>query len=329
MSANDGPGGEPTRRSAVPSPSPPDRDDVLVPSSFGVAPPTATAIVGGCHRSLVIIPLSRTVTVVVLVLLLLPERTPIPDRDSRPTRATYVVNDGQASIHARGLSSSSARHRGRPASIHPLPPSAPRQYRRRDSRHVRRPLEVACVRTSVLPSFYALFDFFRVGIAMILHPCRWRSDSPHPRPNPIPKGGGRRNPGVAKFRLVPFEGGLKLVPDPVGNLGGAPSRHRCRRRRRRRRRHHRHRRRDSRLDVVLARRSTHHARPCRRRRCSRGGGGRTLRSGGGRGSSAGRSGRSSSPTPPSWWQEPTIWHMTYDMAYDVAKVLSYSDTLFP
>ncbi len=88
MSANHGLGREPTRRSAVPSPSPPDRDDVPVPSSFGVAPPTATAVVGGRHRSLLIVPLSRTVAVIFLVLLLPPERTPIPDRarsrDVRP-----------------------------------------------------------------------------------------------------------------------------------------------------------------------------------------------------------------------------------------------------
>jgi hypothetical protein len=161
MSANDGRGGEPTRQSTVQSPSPPDRDDVLVPSSFCVAPPTATAVIGGRHR-LVIVPFSRTVAVIVLVLLLPPERTPIPDRGSRPRRETYV-DDG-------------------------------RQHRRRDSRHVRRPLEVACMRTSVLPSFYALFIFFPVGIAMILQPRRRRSDSPHPRPIPIPTGGTTRPP---------------------------------------------------------------------------------------------------------------------------------------
>jgi hypothetical protein len=82
----------------------------------------------------------------------------------------------------------------------------------------------ACVRTSVLPSFYALFDFFHVGIAMILQPYRWRSDSSHPRLNPIPTWGRRHR-----------------------------RRHRC---------HHRHRQRDSRLDVVLTLRSTHHTRPC-------------------------------------------------------------------
>jgi hypothetical protein len=145
MSANDGLGGEPARRSAVPSPSPPDRDDVLVPSSFGVAPPTATAVIDGRHRSLVIVPLKRTVAVIVLVLLLPPERTPIPDRDSRPRRAPYDDDGGPASIRACGLSLSLARCHGRPASIHPLPPLAPLQHRRRDLRHVRRPLEVSCV----------------------------------------------------------------------------------------------------------------------------------------------------------------------------------------
>jgi hypothetical protein len=159
MSANDGRGGELTRRSAVQSPSPPDRNDVLVPLSFCVAPPTATAVIGGRHR-LVIVPFSQTVAVIVLVLLLPPKRMPILDRDSRPRRETYD-DDG-------------------------------RQHRRRDSRHVRRPLKVACVRTSVLPSFYALFDFFPVKIAMIVQPRRRRSDSPHPRPIPIPTGGTPR-----------------------------------------------------------------------------------------------------------------------------------------
>jgi hypothetical protein len=184
MSANDGPGGEPTRRSVVPSPLPPNRDDVLVPSSFGVAPPTATAVIDGRHHSLVIVPLSRTVAVIDLVLLLPLERTPIPDRDSRPRRATYDDDGDPVSIRARGLSSSSARRHRRPASIHHLPPLAPLQHRRRDLRHVRRPLEVACVRTSVLPSFYALFDFFPVGIPIIVQPRRRRSDSPPADPNP-------------------------------------------------------------------------------------------------------------------------------------------------
>jgi hypothetical protein len=58
MSANDGPGGEPTRRSAMPSPSLTNRDDVPVPSSFGIAPHMATAVVGGHHHSLVIVLLS-------------------------------------------------------------------------------------------------------------------------------------------------------------------------------------------------------------------------------------------------------------------------------
>jgi hypothetical protein len=89
ISANDGPGGEPTRRSAVPSPLPPNRDNVPVPSSFGVAPPVATAVVGGRHCSLVIVPLSGTVAVIFLVLLLPFERTPIPDHETHLRRATY------------------------------------------------------------------------------------------------------------------------------------------------------------------------------------------------------------------------------------------------
>jgi hypothetical protein len=132
-SANNGQGGEPTRRSVVQLPLPPDRDDVLVPSSFCIAPSTATAVIGGHHCSLVIVPFLQTVAIIVLVLLLLPERTPIPDRDFHPRRATYNDNGWQ--------------HR-----------------RRRNSRHVRRPLEVACVRTSVLPSFYALFNFSPLGL---------------------------------------------------------------------------------------------------------------------------------------------------------------------
>ncbi len=154
-------GGEPTRRSTVQLPSPPDCNNVLVPSSFCVAPPTATAVIGGRHR-LVIVPFLRTVAVLVLVLLLPPEGMPIPDHDSRPRRETYDNNG--------------------------------RQHRRRDLRHVLCPLKVACVRTSILPSFYALFDFFPVGITMIVQPCHRRSDSPHPRPIPIPTGGMPRPP---------------------------------------------------------------------------------------------------------------------------------------
>jgi hypothetical protein len=180
-SANNGRGGEPTRRSTVQLLSPPDRDNVLVQSSFCVAPPTATAVIGGRHRSLVIVPFLRTVAVIVLVLLLPPKRTPIPDCDSCPRRATYN-NDG-------------------------------RQHRRRDSCHVQRPLEVACMHTSVLPSFYALFDFFPVGIAMIVQPRHWRSDSSHPRPISIPTGG---TPQPPRDRILPspFRGGTQTRPQP-------------------------------------------------------------------------------------------------------------------
>jgi hypothetical protein len=66
MLANDGQGREPTRRSAVPSPLPPNCDDVPFPSSFGIAPPMATAVVGGCHCSLVIVLLSQTVAAIFL-----------------------------------------------------------------------------------------------------------------------------------------------------------------------------------------------------------------------------------------------------------------------
>jgi hypothetical protein len=177
MLAKDRRGGERTRRSTVRSPLLPDRDDVLVPSYFCLAPPTATAVIGGRHRSLIIVPFLQTdVAVIVLVLLLPPEKMPIPDRDSRPRRKTYD-NDG-------------------------------RQHRRRDSRHVRRPLEVACMRTSVLPSFYALFDFSPVGIAMIVQPRCRRSDSPHPRPIPIPMGGTPRPPR-GQIPPSPFRGGTR------------------------------------------------------------------------------------------------------------------------
>jgi hypothetical protein len=159
MSANDGPGEEPTRCSAVPSPLPPDCDDVLVPSSFGVAPLTVTAVIDGHHRSLVIVYLLQTVAVIVLVLLLPPERMPIPDRDSRPRRAKYNNDGSPALIRAHGLSSSLARCHRQPALIHPLPPLAPLQHRRRDLCHVQCLLKVTCMCLSVLPSFNALFDF--------------------------------------------------------------------------------------------------------------------------------------------------------------------------
>ncbi len=165
MSANNNMGGgEPTRRSASPSPLPPDCDNDPVPSSFGVAPPMATAIVGGCHLSLVIVPLLQSVAVIILVLLLPPKRTPIPDHDSCPRRATYDNDSGLGSIHVRGLSLSWAQRQGGPSSIHPLPPLSPRQHRRPDLHHVRCLLEVKCVRMSVLPSFYALFNFSPSGL---------------------------------------------------------------------------------------------------------------------------------------------------------------------
>jgi hypothetical protein len=127
-------------------------------------------------------------------------------------RATYDVDDGQALIHVRGLSSLSARHQGRPASIHPLPLSAPWQHRRRDLHHVRCPLKVSCMRTSVLPSFYALFNCFHVGIAMILQPCCWLSDSPHAWPNPIPMGGAPQ-PQRGRMPPRPFQG-PQTCPQP-------------------------------------------------------------------------------------------------------------------
>jgi hypothetical protein len=186
MLANNGPGGEPTRRSAVPLPSPPDCDNVPVPLSFGVAPPMATAVVGGRHHSLVIVPLLGTVVVIFLVLLLPPERTPIPDRETHPRRATYDNDGSPALIHAHGQSSSLARRWGRSVSIHPLPPSVSQQHWGRKLRHVGCSLKIA---TSVLPSFYFLINFFLIGIAMIVRPCCWRLGSPPPRPILIPSGG--------------------------------------------------------------------------------------------------------------------------------------------
>jgi hypothetical protein len=175
------------------------------------ASPTTTAVVGCPHRSLVIVPLSQTIPVIVIVLLLPPERMLIPDRDSHLRRATYDDDGGLASIHARGLSSLSAWLQGRPALIPPFPLSAPRQHRLRNLRHVRRPLEVACVCTSVLPSFYEPLRFFPVGIAMINQPCRRRSDSPHPWPIPIPTRGTPR-PLRGQILPHPFRGGPQTRP---------------------------------------------------------------------------------------------------------------------
>jgi hypothetical protein len=88
------------RGSAVPLPLPPDHDYVPVPSSFSVAPPTATAVIGGHHCSLVIVRLSQTIVVIFLVLLLLQtKRMPIPDCDTHPRRATYK-DDGNPCAQA-------------------------------------------------------------------------------------------------------------------------------------------------------------------------------------------------------------------------------------
>ncbi len=108
MLANDGSGRELTRRSVVPSPSLPDCNDVPVPSSFGLAPPMATAAIGGRHYSLVIVLLLQTIAIIFLVLLLPPKRTPIPDRETRPRRATYGDDGSPALIHARRQSLSLA-----------------------------------------------------------------------------------------------------------------------------------------------------------------------------------------------------------------------------
>jgi hypothetical protein len=181
MSANNGWGGEPTRCSAVQLPLPPDRDDVLVPLFFCIAPPTATAVIGGHHCSLVIVPFLQTVGVILLILLLPPERTLILDRYSHPRKETYK-DDGW-------------------------------QHRRRDLRHLQCPLKVACVCTSVLPSFYALFDFPPVRIAMIVQPHCQRSNSPHPRPIPIPMG-GTLQPPRGRIPPSPFQGGTRTCPRP-------------------------------------------------------------------------------------------------------------------
>jgi hypothetical protein len=174
---------------------PPNCNNVLVLSSFGVAPPMATAVVGGHHRSLVSIPLLQTVAVIVLVLLLLPERTPIPDRDSHPRKATYNDNGGLAPIHARGQSSSPARRLERPASIHPLHPLASRQNRRCNSCHVQCPLEVACVRAYVCPLLLLC--------PLQFVPCRDCDDRPFPS---------------SAFRLPP----RPADPNPNGVFAAAP-----------------------------------------------------------------------------------------------------------
>ncbi len=75
----------------------------------------------------------------------------------------------------------------------------------------------ACVRTSVLPSFHALFDFSPVGIAMIVQPRRRRSGSHHPRPIPIPTGGSPRPPR-GRIPPRPFRGGPRTCPRAVGSM---------------------------------------------------------------------------------------------------------------
>jgi hypothetical protein len=101
MLANNRPGGEPTRFSVVPLPSLPNSNNVLVPSSFSVVPPMATAVVGGCHHSFVIVILLQTVAIIFLVLVLWPKRMPIPDRETHPRRATYDDNGSPGLIQVR------------------------------------------------------------------------------------------------------------------------------------------------------------------------------------------------------------------------------------
>ncbi len=101
-SANNGLGGEPMRRSMVPLPLPPDHNNFPVSLSFGIAPPTATAVVGVHHCSLVIVPLLQTVTVIFLVLLLPPKKMPIPDCEICLRRATYNNNGSPALITRTG-----------------------------------------------------------------------------------------------------------------------------------------------------------------------------------------------------------------------------------
>ncbi len=61
------------RCSTLPSLLPPNCDNVPVSLSFGVAPPMATAVVGGRHLSFVIVPLLHTIAIIVLLLLLSPK----------------------------------------------------------------------------------------------------------------------------------------------------------------------------------------------------------------------------------------------------------------
>jgi hypothetical protein len=82
MLANDEPGGEPTRLSAVSSWLQPNCNNVLVQLSFGVAPPMATAVVGACHCSLVIVLHLQTVAIISLILLLPPKRMPFLDHEN-------------------------------------------------------------------------------------------------------------------------------------------------------------------------------------------------------------------------------------------------------
>jgi hypothetical protein len=72
------------------------------------------------------------------------------------------------------------------------------------------------------PSYYALVDFFLLGITMIVRPRHWRSDSPYPWPILVPMGGTPRPPR-GRIPPCPFQGGLKLFPDPVRHLSSTPT----------------------------------------------------------------------------------------------------------
>ncbi len=79
--------------------------------------------------------------------------------------------------------------------------------------HVRRPLEIACVRTSVLPSSYALFGISPGRITMIVQLRCQRSNSPHPWPIPIPTG-GTPQPPRGQIPPCPFQGRPQTRPRP-------------------------------------------------------------------------------------------------------------------
>ncbi len=122
-------------------------DEFLVSLSFGVAPPTAT---------------------IVVVLIIIPAQTPIPDHESCPRGGHSATNDGPVGIDPRVLWAIVVVDASRMTCVDPPPLLAlssivaaiPSTY---DARSKSR----AYVH---LPSIYALFDLIPIGIVMIVQP---------------------------------------------------------------------------------------------------------------------------------------------------------------